>query len=96
MDDMRTGPYTRYDLKYHFVWCTKYRKAILTGEIGVRLRDLIREVCRTNEIEILQGSVCRDHVHVLLSCPPTMSPSKVMQAIKGKTSVPTPATAFLA
>ncbi len=65
---------------------TKYRKAVLTGEVGVRLRDLVREICRTHEIEILQGSVSRDHVHVLLSCPPNLSPSKVMQYIKGKSS----------
>ncbi len=52
----------------------------------MRVRDLVREVCRTNEIEILQGAVSADHVHVLLSCPPTLSPSKIMQYIKGKTS----------
>lgn len=52
----------------------------------MRLRDLIREICRTNDIEILKGHVRPDHVHLLLSVPPTMAPSKVMQAIKGKTS----------
>ena len=86
MESYRTGPHSRYALKYHFVWVTKYRKGILAGEVGVRLRDLIREICRTHEIEILQGSVSRDHVHVLLSCPPNVSPSKVMKYIKGKSS----------
>jgi len=86
MENYRTGAHTRFDIKYHFVWVTKYRKAVLTGEVGVRLRDLVREICRTHEIEILQGSVSRDHVHVLLSCPPNLSPSKVMQYIKGKSS----------
>jgi len=86
MENYRTGAHTRYSIKYHFVWVTKYRKPILTGEVGIRLRVLIREVCRTNEIEILQGAVSRDHVHVLLSCPPNLSPSKIMQYIKGKTS----------
>ena len=86
MENDRTGPHSRFDLKYHFVWITKYRKGVLVGEVGVRLRQLVREVCRTNEIEILQGSISRDHVHVLLSCPPSLSPSKIMQYIKGKTS----------
>ena len=86
MENYRTGSHSRYDLKYHFVWVTKYRKSVLTGAVGTRLRDLVREICRTNEIEILQGSVSRDHVHVLLSCPPNLSPSKIMQYIKGKTS----------
>ena len=86
MENYRTGAHSRFDIKYHFVWVTKYRKKVLTGEVGIRVRDLVREVCRTNEIEILQGAVSADHVHVLLSCPPTLSPSKIMQYIKGKTS----------
>lgn len=86
MENYRTNSHSRFDIKLHFVWVTKYRKGILQGEVAVRMRDLVREVCRTNEIEILQGAVSRDHVHVLLSCPPNISPSKIMQYIKGKTS----------
>ena len=86
MENYRTSSHSRYDIKYHFVWVTKYRKRVLTGEVGKRLRDLVREVCRTHEIEILQGAVSPDHVHVLLSCPPNISPSKIMQYIKGKSS----------
>ena len=86
MEHYRTGPHSRFDLKYHFVWITKYRKGVLVGEVGNRLRELVRDVCRTHEIEILQGSISRDHVHVLLSCPPNLSPSQIMQSIKGKTS----------
>ena len=86
MENYRTGSHSRFDIKYHFVWVTKYRKSILTGVVGIRVRELVREICRTQEIEILQGAVSGDHVHVLLSCPPTLSPSKIMQYIKGKTS----------
>jgi putative transposase len=86
MENYRTSSHSRYDLKYHFVWVTKYRKSILVGPVAVRLRELVREICRTLDIEILQGAVCKDHVHVLLSCPPNISPSKVMQGIKGKSS----------
>lgn len=86
MERYRTGPHTRYDLKYHFVWVTKYRKKVLGGEVGRRLRELVREVCRTNDVEILEGAVSSDHVHLLLSCPPTLSPSKLMQYLKGKSS----------
>ncbi len=86
MENYRTGAHTRFNLTYHFVWVTKYRKAILSGPVGIRLRELVREVCRTNEIEILKGAVSKDHVHVLLSCPPNISPSKIMQYVKGKTS----------
>ncbi|HEY4307920.1 MAG TPA: IS200/IS605 family transposase [Pirellulales bacterium] len=86
MEKYRTGSHSRFDLKYHFVWITKYRKPLLVDAVGVRLRELVREICRTNELEILEGSVSRDHVHVLLSCPPNVSPSKIMQYIKGKSS----------
>jgi len=86
MQEYRTGSHTRYSLKYHFVWVTKYRKPILIGPVSVRLRDLVREICRTNDVEILEGAVSRDHVHILVSCPPNLSPRKLMQYVKGKSS----------
>ena len=86
MENYRTSSHSRFDIKFHFVWITKYRKPILTGEVGKRARNMVREICRTHDIEILQGAVSPDHVHVLLSCPPKLSPSKIMQLIKGKTS----------
>jgi putative transposase len=73
-------------LHYHFVFITKYRKPVLRGEIGTEVRELIREICRTLDIEIVQGHVRPEHVHLLLSVPPHLAPSRVMQAIKGKTS----------
>ncbi len=86
MENYRKSSHSRFDLKYHFVWVTKYRKRVLVGEVTTRLRDLIREICRTEEIDILQGAVSGDHVLMLLSCPPNVSPSKIMQLIKGKSS----------
>ena len=86
METYRTASHTRFDIKYHFVWTTKYRKELLTGQVGLRLRELVREICRTNDIEILQGHVAKDHVHILVSAPPNMSASKIMQYVKGKTS----------
>ena len=86
MENYRTSAHTRFDVKYHFVWTTKYRKGLLTGQVALRLRDLVREVCRTHEIEILQGHVGKEHVHILVSAPPNMSASKIMQYVKGKTS----------
>ncbi len=86
MENYRTGADTRFDIKYHLVWTTKYRKEVLTGAVGLRLRELIREVCRTNELEILRGHMSKDHVHLLVSAPPNMSASKIMQYLKGKSS----------
>jgi putative transposase len=86
MRELRRAAHTVYSLHYHFVFTTKYRKPGLLGEIGRDVRDLIREICRSEDIEILKGHVRPDHVHLLLSIPPHLAPSRVMQAIKGKTS----------
>jgi len=86
MSTYRRAAHTVYELHYHFVFTTKYRKPVLRGEVGEEVRRLIREICRGNDIEILAGHVRPDHVHLMLSVPPHMAPSRVMQAIKGKTS----------
>ena len=86
MKDYRRGAHTVYRIHYHFIFIPKYRKPVLRNEVGRRLRELIREICRGKDIEIIQGHVRPDHVHLLLSVPPTMAPSQLMQAIKGKTS----------
>jgi putative transposase len=86
MAKYRHGSHTVYACQYNFVFIPKYRKPVLRGEIGTRLRDLIREICKTLDIEIVQGHIRPDHVHLLLSVPPTLSPSRVMNAVKGKSS----------
>jgi putative transposase len=82
----RKGSHTVYELHYHFVFVTKYRKPALRGEIGAKLRTLVREICKAEDAEILKGHIRPDHVHLMLSLPPHRSPSQIMQAIKGKTS----------
>ena len=82
----RKGSHSIYDLKYHMIWCTKYRYRILTGDVATRFRELTREVCSANYVDIVSGSISPDHVHMLLSIPPSISVSKMMQYIKGKTS----------
>ena len=68
------------------MFVTKYRKPVLRGDLAKEVRGLVREICRTHDIEIVRGHIRPDHVHLLLDAPPKMSPSKMMQAIKGKTS----------
>lgn len=86
MEGYRKGSHTVYRLHYHFVFVPKYRKPALRGDVGLRLREMIRQVCQGLEIDILSGHVRPDHVHLLLSVPPNIAPSKVMKAIKGRTS----------
>ena len=86
MVDYRKGSHTVYDIKYHVVWVTKYRYQILNKVIGERLRELIRQGCESIGVTIVRGSIGRDHVHMLLSCPTTMAPCKIVQYLKGRSS----------
>ncbi|MEL6273457.1 MAG: IS200/IS605 family transposase [Chloroflexota bacterium] len=82
----RKTAHSVYDLKYHIVWVTKYRKPILHGEVGLRLRELIRQSCARMEVYILAGHVSKDHVHLLVSVPPKVSVSDLVQQLKGRSS----------
>jgi len=65
---------------------TKYRKKVLTGDIGLRLRDIIRQICNQEKVEILKGAIGEDHVHILLSIPPYIAVSRIVQHMKGESS----------
>mgnify|MGYP006297870517 FL=1 len=86
MPEYRKGAHSVYDIQYHFVWVTKYRYQVLKGEVARRARELIRQSCMSRDIQILQGHISGDHVHILVSSPPSLSPSKIMQYVKGRTS----------
>jgi len=82
----RQGAHTVYDIKYHVVWVTKYRYHVLRGDVALRTRALIRQICMTKNITILKGHVSRDHIHLFVSVPPRLSVSKMMQYVKGRSS----------
>ena len=82
----RSGSHTVYDLKVHLVWSTKYRYEVLTKDVGIRLRDLIRQTCDSHDIQIIKGRVSKDHVHLYISYTPTLSVSEIVRRIKGRTS----------
>ena len=80
------GSHTVFNIEYHFVWVTKYRYKVLSGEIAHRVKELVRQTCEAFEIKIISGVVSKDHVHVFVSAPPSMAPSEIMRRIKGRTS----------
>jgi putative transposase len=82
----RKTAHSVYDLKCHIVWITKYRKPVLRGEVGLRLRELIRQTCAQLEVYIIKGHIAPDHVHLLLSKPPMLSESELAQRLKGRSS----------
>jgi putative transposase len=78
MIEYRKGSHTVYDIKYHIVWITKYRKAVLRGETGLWLREQIRQTCEAEEVYIEKGHIAVDHVHLLLLEPPNIAVSDLV------------------
>src|SRR6185437_6723530 len=86
MEHYRRTAHTRFDIKFHPVWITRYRKKLLRGEVDIRLRQIVRTTCAELEVEILKSHVSVDHVHLSVSRPPHVSASYLMQRVKGKGS----------
>jgi len=83
MAEYRRSAHAVFDLKYHLVWITKYRYKVLRGRVAERTRDLIRQSCEARELVIIRGAVSPDHIHMLVSAPAHLAPSKMVQFIKG-------------
>ena len=86
MENYKRTSHTVYDCKYHVVWISKYRYAVLVGDVGLRVRELLREIAKSSGMQIHAGAVNRDHVHLLITIPPNLSVSRAVQYLKGKSS----------
>ena len=86
MRHYRLGAHTKSDLRVHLVWIPKCRKAVLTGDVSLRVRDLLRQIAAEHELEIVSGKVARDYVHLLLSYRPNQHVSQMVQWLKGISS----------
>jgi putative transposase len=82
----RTGSHTVTRLTVHLVWATKYRYRVLVGEIKPRCWDLLIQICDAEDVQILEGVVSQDHVHLRLEYPPSISISDLVKWLKGRTS----------
>ena len=83
---IKSGSHTKYDLKYHFVWCPKYRKLVFKGNIGKYTSHLIYEIAERYDFEVIELAVMLDHVHLFVSANPDDSPSRLIQMIKSITA----------
>ena len=87
MKDFKRLSHAVWECKYHIVWCPKYRFRILKGKIGESVRGVIKQLCEWKKIEILEGNVQADHIHLVLSFPPKYSISEVVGFLKGKRAI---------
>lgn len=82
----RTGSHTVFHHRYHIVWGPKYRYKVLEGKIRERVREIIRQVCAEMGVEIVNGVLSRDHVHMFVDIPPHVAVSDFVQRAKGRSS----------
>jgi len=82
----RKGAHSVFAIHVHVVWITKYRKSVLAGPVGLRIRELVRGICDNLDVRILKGHVARDHVHLMLSVPPKVRISELLQRLKGRSA----------
>ena len=82
----RKGSHSTHDLKVHLVWCTKYHHKALQQDVACRIRDLLRQICEANDIQIVKGHVSKDHIHLYVSYPPKLSVSEMIKRLKGRSS----------
>jgi len=80
------GKHCTFYHRYHLVWITKYRYKVLQGDIRLRVREIIRQVCAENRVEIIKGVLASDHVHMFVSIPPSLSVSDLLRKMKGRSS----------
>ena len=86
MSEYRYSGHTVSRLTVHLVWVTKYRYKVLTGDIQKRCRELLIQVCDTEDVRILSGVVSKDHVHMHIEYPPSVSISNLVKRMKGRVS----------
>ena len=87
MEDFRKSSHTVSWLSVHIVWVTKYRYHVLKGDVQVRCRDLLVQICNSENVKILKGVVSKDHVHMHIEYPPSLSISNLVKRLKGRTSI---------
>ena len=87
MKDWRSMAHVTWECKYHVVIVPKYRKKVFYGKMRQRVGEIIRELCRQKDVELIEGSAAVDHIHMLLSVPPKYSIAMTVGFLKGKSAI---------
>ncbi len=85
-DNTKSGAHSRYDLKYHLVWITKYRRSFLTGQLEIRLKQILTEISQHYGFQIIAQEIMPDHIHMLIEAPPKYPPATIAQIFKSISS----------
>jgi putative transposase len=86
MGAVRSNNNVVYRCTYHVVWCPKYRRKVITGDVDTRLKKIIHEVCAEHGSAIVELETMPDHVHLLVECDPQYGIHRLVKQIKGRSS----------
>ena len=87
MDDINSLSHSRWRCKYHIVFAPKYRRQVIYKEIKRDIGTILRKLCEMKDVEIIEAELCPDHVHMLVSIPPSMAVASFVGCLKGKSSL---------
>lgn len=87
MNDAHSLSHTKWNCKYHIVFSAKYRRQVIYGKIKADIGKILRQLCEMKQAEIYEAEACPDHIHMLVSIPPSLSVSQFMGYLKGKSSL---------
>ena len=86
MEEVRSNNNVVYRCTYHVVWCPKYRRKVITGQVDERLKQIIRDVCAERDAPIVELETMPDHVHLFIEADPTLCVAEIVNRLKGRTS----------
>ena len=86
-EDVQSLSHTKWECKYHIIWIPKYRKKQIYEGLRKYLVEVLRDLARQKECEILEGHLLPDHIHMLVSIPPKYSVAQVIGFLKGKSAI---------
>ena len=86
-NNVSKSPHTKWNCKYHIVFAPKYRRKVFYEEKRMEIREILRKLCQWKGVEVIEGEICPDHIHMLVSIPPKMSVAGFMGYLKGKSSL---------
>lgn len=85
--DNQSITHTRWNCTYHIVFIPKCRRKIMYGELKRDIVEIIKKLCEMKQVALIDGKVCRDHIHMYVAIPPKMSVSEFMSHLKGKSTL---------
>ena len=87
MKDWQSLSHVKWECKYYIVWVPKYRRKVLYGKVRRRVGEVIRALCQQRDLEIIEGHVMLDHIHMCISIPPKYSVAHAIGFLKGKSAI---------